>query len=84
MKKICTSKLYVDSHYVPEKNKSKQCAVENCFGNLKLHTLEGQKNLKCSRFIRKLRLELLALKVEYKPPQLSFILYRENEKRQKI
>lgn len=38
--------------------------VENYFGQLKKLTLNSEKNLKCSQFLRKLRAEVLALKIE--------------------
>ncbi|KAK9708859.1 hypothetical protein QE152_g26948 [Popillia japonica] len=38
--------------------------VENYFGQLKQITLEGQKNLKCSQFVRKLREDVVSTKTE--------------------
>ncbi|KAK9702828.1 hypothetical protein QE152_g29680 [Popillia japonica] len=38
--------------------------VENYFGQLKHITLEGQKNMKCSQFVRKLRQDIIAIKTE--------------------
>ncbi|KAK9737787.1 hypothetical protein QE152_g10434 [Popillia japonica] len=38
--------------------------VENYFGQLKQITLEGQKNLKCSQFVRKLREDVVSIKTE--------------------
>lgn len=38
--------------------------VENFFSQLKNNKLRGEKNLKCSHFIRKLREDVLSLKVE--------------------
>lgn len=40
--------------------------VENYFGQLKNVTLEGERNIKCSNFIRKVRKEILALHLECK------------------
>ncbi|KAK5642758.1 hypothetical protein RI129_008925 [Pyrocoelia pectoralis] len=40
------------------KERISNAIVENYFGNLKYLTLEGSKNLKCSRFIRQHRLEV--------------------------
>ncbi|CAH1171034.1 unnamed protein product [Phaedon cochleariae] len=41
------------------------CYAENYFGNLKTHILGGQKNLKCSRYLRKSREYVKALFKEY-------------------
>lgn len=38
--------------------------VENYFGNLKLNVLEGERNLKCSRFLRKTRETVLTISKE--------------------
>lgn len=40
------------------------CYVETYFGQLKNITLEGQRNIRCSHFIRKLRDDTLSLKTE--------------------